>query len=154
MNEFFRPWKLATFTIGMSWLFWGALYLHIPDWDIGVSIIMGVLAYLTAPWSVRVILLRKFRLIPLALFAWWFTVDGAYMLYHEIAGNETFRMENFYASTTLYWLCGFIWLHQGTLRELISNRSVFLNPQTPQDNTQLAELGQAQSIKNTKQTRG
>jgi hypothetical protein len=126
MNEYLRPWKLATFAIGMAWLFWGALYQNIPDWDFGVSIIMGALAYITAPWSVRVIALRKYRLIPAAIFAWWFSVDGSYMLYHGIVGNETFRLANFYASTTLYWLCGFLWLHRGTLRELLLTRNINL----------------------------
>jgi fatty-acid desaturase len=68
MNEYLRPWKLVSFFMGMVWLFWGALTLDIPDWDIGVSIIMGVLAYITAPWSVRVIIQRKFKLFPLMIF--------------------------------------------------------------------------------------
>jgi hypothetical protein len=124
MNEYLRPWKLISFFMGMVWLFWGALTLDIPDWDIGVSIIMGVLAYITAPWSVRVIIQRKLKLFPLMIFTWWFTVDGSYMLYHSFVGNETFRLANFYASTTLYWLCGMLWLHNGPIKELIKNKDV------------------------------
>jgi hypothetical protein len=55
---------------------------------------------------------------------WWFTVDGSYMLYHSFVGNETFRLANFYASTTLYWLCGMLWLHNGPIKELIKNKDV------------------------------
>ena len=123
-KEYLRLWKLITFLMGMSWLFWGAIYLEIPDWDIGVSILMAFLAYVTAPWSVRVLLQRRYQSIPVALFAWWFTVDGSYMLYHTLLGNETFRFANFYASSTLYWLCGFLWLHNGSLRDLLSTRQV------------------------------
>lgn len=118
MKELFRPWKLFTFAIGMSWLFWGALTLNIPDWNIGVSILMGVSTYLSAPWAVRVLLLKRYLWWPLAFYWYWFSVDGVYMAWHGLAGNETFRLANFIASTTLYWLCGFIWLYRGSLREL------------------------------------
>lgn len=123
MNEYFRPWKLLTFACGMAWLIYGALNYDIPDWDIGISLIMGLLAYVTAPWTVRVLIRRRLRLYPAALFAWWFTVDGSYWLYHTAMGNEMFRLANFPASTTLYFLCGFIWLHNGSLRELLENRA-------------------------------
>lgn len=123
MNDYFRPWKLFTFAGGMAWLIYGALNYAIPDWDVGISLIMGLLAYVTAPWAVRVLLQRRYRLYPLALLAWWFTVDGSYWLYHTAMGNEMFRLANFYASTTLYFLCGFIWLHNGSLRELIERKA-------------------------------
>jgi hypothetical protein len=126
MKELIRPWKLFTLAVGMTWLLWGALTLNIPDWDVGVSVLMGGLAYLTAPWSVRVLLLRRYRWWPLAAYWYWMTVDGSYMAYHGLAGNETFRLANFIASTTLYWLCGFIWLHRGPLKTLITERRALL----------------------------
>ena len=33
------------------------------------------------------------------------------------------REANFYASSCLYWLCGFIWLHNGPLRTLLGGPS-------------------------------
>ena len=123
-RELLRPWKLATFALGMAWLIYGALNYDIPDWDVGISIFMGLLTYVTAPLAVRIILSRKYRHFPLALFYYWFTVDGSYWFYHTIAGNEMFREANFYASSTLYFLCGFIWLHNGTVKELMSKRTV------------------------------
>ena len=119
MNEYLRPWKLATFAIGMSWLIWGAFYYQYSDWDIGISLLMGILAYLSAPWATRVIITRQWKKVPLALFCWFVTVDLVYYTYHTLMGNEMIRLENFLTSTCLYWLCGFIWLHNGSLRELV-----------------------------------
>jgi hypothetical protein len=64
--------------------------------------------------------------MPLAVFWYWNAVDGFYVAYNGLAGHEYFREANFYASTTLYLLCGFIWLHRGTLKELISTRKVIV----------------------------
>jgi hypothetical protein len=121
MSEYLRPWKLASFAIGMAWLIWGATYAGIPDWDLGISLIMGSLAYLTAPWSVRVLVARDWRRLPLALFYYYFTVDGSYWLYWSAVNPDALflREANFYASSCLYGLCGFIWLHDGPLKDLL-----------------------------------
>lgn len=55
-QELIRPWKLVTFCIAMSWLLYGAVFYSILDWDIGVTVLMGGLTYLMAPWSVYIIL--------------------------------------------------------------------------------------------------
>jgi len=52
-----------------------------------------------------------------ALFSYWFTVDGVYVIYHALMGNETYRWENFLASSCLYALCGMAWLYNGTLAD-------------------------------------
>lgn len=52
-RELRRPWKLASLAIGMLWLMYGAVSYGISDWDVGISLIMGGLTYLCAPWSVR-----------------------------------------------------------------------------------------------------
>lgn len=41
-------WKLGTFILGLSWLFWGALTFDYPDWDVKLSLLMalGVLTWL------------------------------------------------------------------------------------------------------------
>jgi hypothetical protein len=117
MREYLRPWKLVTFSIGMAWLVWGSFYYGYSDWDLGVSVIMGGLAYLSAPWSVRVIWNRQWCRLPLALLCWLVTVDLSYYAYHSLMGNEMIRDANFLASSCLFWLCGFIWLYDGTLKE-------------------------------------
>jgi hypothetical protein len=74
--EYRRPWKLTTLGIGIALLVVGSFYYQAPDWDIPISFFMAILAYLTAPWSMRVLLERRWRKLPLMLFLTWFTVDG------------------------------------------------------------------------------
>lgn len=124
MTEYFRPWKLITLAIGIALLIVGSFYYNAPDWDIPISLIMAVLAYLTAPWSLRVILERKWRLWPAMLFFTWFTVDGCYAIYwhfQDPAALEMMRDVNFPASLSLYGMCGIVWLYRGSLREFFSD---------------------------------
>ncbi len=121
MKEYLRQWKLATLACGIALLVVGSSYYQAPDWDIPVSFIMAILAYLTAPWSLRVLLERRWKLWPLMLFAAWFTVDGSYWLYWHYrnpSALEAMREANFFASLALYGLCGVLWLYRGSLREL------------------------------------
>ena len=135
LRELFRPWKLLSFTIGMTWLLFGALNYGIADWDVGISLLMGGLTYLFAPWSVRTILSASRNRPPywmlkigIAVFVAWIVVDGAYVLYHTALGNRMFRVENFYTSSALYFLAGSIWLYRGSVREFLSNaRAVLRN---------------------------
>jgi hypothetical protein len=127
-SELVRPWKLLSFGVGMAWLLYGARSYGISDWDVGISLIMGGLTYLCAPWSVRLILhCLRYRprfwglWIVAALFVAWIVVDGLYVLYHTTIGNQMLRLENFYASSALYFLAGAIWLYSGSLRDFLSN---------------------------------
>ncbi|MEA3192535.1 MAG: hypothetical protein QOD26_868 [Betaproteobacteria bacterium] len=118
--EYLRPWKLATLFIGIALLIGGSIYLPAPDWDIPISLIMALLAYLTAPWSLRVIVERRWRSLPLALLLTWFTVDGCYWLYwrwKNPAALDLMRDVNFLASLALYGMCGVLWLYRGSLRD-------------------------------------
>lgn len=126
--EIVRPWKLVSFAIGMVWLLFGALNYGIADWDVGISILMGWFTYLCAPWSVRVILvcirdrLRYWLLWMIAaLIVALAVVDWLYVVYHTAMGNQMFRLENFYASSALYFLAGAIWLYRGTFQEFLEN---------------------------------
>ena len=128
LAELLRPWKLLSFGVGMAWLLYGASNYGISDWDVGISLIMGGLTYLCAPWSVRVTLhCLRYRprfwslWIAAALFVAWIVVDGVYVLYHTAMGNRVLRVENFYASSALYFLAGAIWLYSGSLRDFLSN---------------------------------
>ena len=78
MAEYFRPWKLFSLAVGIALLIAGAFHYEAPDWDVPISLIMALLAYLTAPWSMRVILERQWKNWPAMLLATWFTVDGSY----------------------------------------------------------------------------
>ena len=133
LRELARPWKLVTFAIGMSWLLYGALNYGISDWDVGISILMGGLTYVLAPWSIKTIFagLRKasgrgLAKILISVVTAWFVIDGVYVIYHSAAGNEMLRLENFYASTALFFLAGSIWLYDGSMRDLLRDlRSCF-----------------------------
>ena len=59
--ELLRPWKLATLAIGIGLLVVGSFYYEAPDWDIPISIIMALMAYLTAAWSMHVMVERRWR---------------------------------------------------------------------------------------------
>jgi len=81
---------------------------------------MALFAYLFAPWSLRVIVERRWRSLPLALFVTWFTVDGCYWLYwrwKNPVALELMRDANFLASLALYGICGLLWMYRGSLRE-------------------------------------
>ena len=124
MTEYFRPWKLITLAIGIALLIVGSFYYKAPDWDIPISFIMAILAYLTAPWSLRVILERQWRRWPVMLFVTWFTVDGCYAIYWSFkdpVALEMMRSANFPASLSLYGMCGILWLYQGSLGQLFSD---------------------------------
>ncbi len=60
-TELLRPWKLATFAIGIGLLVVGSFYYEAPDWDIPISFIMALMAYLTAAGSMHVMLERRWR---------------------------------------------------------------------------------------------
>jgi hypothetical protein len=123
ISEFLRPWKLVTLSIGVALLMLGSHYTPAPDWDIPISLIMAFFAYVTAPWSMRVLLERRWRYWPAMLFATWFSVDGCYVLYWYWKDPDVLafmREANFPASLSLYGLCGIIWMYCGSLRELFS----------------------------------
>ncbi len=69
MTEYTRPWKLVTFALGVALLVVGSFYYEFPDWDTPISLIMATLAYLAAPWSLRVIVERNWKLWPAMLLA-------------------------------------------------------------------------------------
>lgn len=127
-SELARPWKLSSLALGIAWLIYGAFNYGISDWDVGISVLMGGLTYLCAPWSVWVILHSlRYRQgywllwIVAALAVALFVIDGDYVLYHTIVGNQMLRRENFYASSALYFLAGTIWLYRGSLRDFLAD---------------------------------
>jgi len=130
IREYRRPWKLCVFGMGMLSLIAGAFYYNAVDWDIPISFIMGILAYLTASWSMRVMVERRWRDFPLMLFLTWLTVDGSYWAYWSIQNPlalEYMRDVNFPASLSLYWMCGLVWYYEGTLKELCVDTKYLLH---------------------------
>jgi hypothetical protein len=121
LRELYRPWKLTSLAAGVGLLVVGARYVGAPDWDITFSVIQGLETYLTAAWSMRVLLDRRWRWVPLAGFVTWFVVDGSYWIYWSIVDPEALalmRDANFWASLPLYGICGVLWLWNGSLKDL------------------------------------
>jgi len=119
--ELLRPWKLFSLVCGIALLIVGADFFDYPDWDVAVSLIMAIPTYLTAAWSMRVVLERRWNKLPLALLWTYISVDGLYSLYWHFqnpAVLEQMRMGNAPASLALYGVCGLVWLYQGSLKEL------------------------------------
>ena len=132
--EYTRPWKLFSLECGIALLVFGSFQYSALDWDIPISLIMAALAYLTAPWSTRVFLERRWRLWPAALFATWFSVDGCYWLYWHFRNPralELMRSANFPASLSLYAICGILWLYRGSLVELHAELMTALHRKQP-----------------------
>lgn len=120
-KELLRPWKLCTLAIGIGLLVWGSFHYAAPDWDIPISLIMALFAYLSAGWSMHVMVERRWRDFPLMLLATWWSVDGCYSLYWyftDPAALELMRAANAPASLSLYWMCGLVWFWNGSLKEL------------------------------------
>jgi len=91
---------------------------------------MALMAYLTASWSMHVMVERKWRQWPVMLFWTWFTVDGCYSLYWHFKNPvalEMMRQANAPASLSLYWMCGLVWYYQGTLREMWTDLKLVVN---------------------------
>ena len=129
VQEFLRPWKIMTLAIGVGMLIAGSFIEGAPDWDIPISLIMAVIAYLTAPWCMRVMVERRWKFWPLMLFFTWFGVDGCYMLYWSWKNPlalEMMRDANAPASLSLYWMCGLVWYFQGTAMELWSSLRIWV----------------------------
>jgi hypothetical protein len=125
INELYRPWKLLTLGLGVGLLVWGSFYYSAPDWDIPISLIMALFAYLTASWSMHVMVERRWRDFPLMIFFTWWTVDGCYSLYWFIkdpVALDLMRSANAPASLCLYWICGLVWYWNGSMKELVSRR--------------------------------
>lgn len=122
-TEYLRPWKLFSLVCGVGVLLMGARCSGLPDWDVGVSLIMAIPAYFAAPCSLRVFLERRWRQFPQALFWTWFTFDGTYTAYWYFTDPAAlmFRPANAVASSALYAACGLVWLHRGSLRQLLEN---------------------------------
>jgi hypothetical protein len=120
-SEYLRPSKLLTLALGLIFLIAGALFSGLPDWDIPVSLIMALCAYVTAAPTMRVLLEHRWHLLPHAAFWTWFSVDGTYLLYWGLRDPDVLelRFANACASLALYGMCGLVWYGQQRCSELI-----------------------------------
>jgi hypothetical protein len=125
IKELIRPWKLFSFAVGMAWLIHCAVTYDFQDWDVGISVLMGTLTYIFAPWSVREIFIsirdrpKNWQLrIIVALGVAWVVVDGSYVIYNSLRHHAMLRYDNFLVSSSFYFLAGILWAYRGSLRDL------------------------------------
>ncbi len=112
--EYLRPVKLLTLALGLVFLIAGAQFSGLPDWDIPVSLLMALCAYVTAAPTMRVVLQRRWEHAHYAAFWTWYSVDGSYFTYWGLVDPTAldFRAANAGVSLALYGLCGLVWYHQ------------------------------------------
>ena len=129
MQELRRPWKLVALAIGLGLLIVGSLIFEAPDWDIPVSILMALVAYVAAPWCMRVMVERRWRHWPAMLCLTWFGVDGCYAAYWSIVNPvalELMRKANAPASLSLFWALGLLLMYKGPLAEFNQEAAALL----------------------------
>lgn len=129
MQELLRPWKLITLAIGLGLLIVGSFVFEAPDWDIPVSILMALVAYVSAPWCMRVMLERRWRQWPAMLSLTWFGVDGCYAAYWSVVNPvalNLMRQANAPASLSLFWAVGLFWMFRGSLREFAQQATTLM----------------------------
>lgn len=119
--KYSHPWNLLTLAAGVALLVMGSFYYDAPDWDVPISLIMAGFTYLTAAWSLQVILKRQWRKVPAMLLVTWWAVDGCYALYWHFKNPlalELMRDANWPASLALYFACAVVW----TLPEIVGKK--------------------------------
>ena len=107
-----NPWRLASLGVGLTLLIAGAVYLPSEDWDIPICFVMGLPAYVLAPWVFRQIWYFRWKWWPLAALAFWFNVDVTYSAYwwcRDFPPLQEFRPANFFYCTPIFWIAGFVW---------------------------------------------
>ena len=108
-RELLNPWRLAALAVGLGILITGSHLTPSADWDYPICFIMGLWAYVFAPWTVRALVYLDWKRLPLAWLFAWAGVDGVYSLYWWLRGFDAlsvFRGPNVVYSAPLYFLFG------------------------------------------------
>jgi len=131
ISEMFRPWKLITFFIALGYYIWGAIHYQCPTWDVPISIIMSLLTYVFAPWTVSNI----YRLIATRPSGWLLRILGCMLLMYACASGSyelynwwnlgywpppTYWV-NLYYSMLMFFAAGMLWRFNGTFAELLKS---------------------------------
>lgn len=127
--ELLRPWKLVSLSIGMGYYIWGAIHYGCPTWDIPVSVIMSILTYIFAPWTVSSIYYllsnrppKWFLGVSICMCVIYACASGSYELYnywHLGYWPPPTYWVNLYYSSLMFFGAGMVWKFQGTFMELL-----------------------------------
>ena len=105
------PWRLCCLAAGLALLCVGSHVTPSVDWDYPISFIMGICAYVCAPWTVRALVYRRWKWLPVAFLLMWVSIDGVYSLYWWCRGFDAlqiFRGANAIYCLPLYFVLGFV----------------------------------------------
>ena len=111
-RELVRPLRLASLAVGLALLIAGSIWLPSTDWDIPICFVMGLPAYVFAPWVFRQVWYFRWRWILPAVVALWFVIDGTYSAYWWLRGFDAlavFRPANYFYCIGIFWICGIVW---------------------------------------------
>ena len=110
-RELANPWRLAVLAVGIGILIAGSQLTPSADWDYPICFIMGLWAYVFAPWTVRALVYLDWKRLPLAWLFAWAGIDGVYSLYWWCRGFDAlqiFRGANAIYCLPLYFALGFV----------------------------------------------
>lgn len=105
------PWRLCCLAAGLALLCVGSHVTPSVDWDYPISFIMGICAYVCAPWTVRALVYRRWKWLPVAFLLMWVSIDGVYSLYWWCRGFDAlqiFRGANAIYCLPLYFALGVV----------------------------------------------
>lgn len=111
----FEPWKLTTFAIATLGITLAAPYSGDPTWDIPDSIIISILTYIIAPWSVgtlyRNVKAKMFKAQFFVALCFFFVPCWAYDLYILLRDKmyPSTWCENLFISGGIVFLAGLFW---------------------------------------------
>jgi hypothetical protein len=109
-------WKVITFAVAMAAMMLVAPFTGDPTWDAWDAGLMAVLTYLTAPWSVGVLVLAARRRVPgsqayVAAVLWMVSTSWSYDLYILLRDGAypAAWQSNIALSSVLYACAGMLW---------------------------------------------
>ncbi len=123
------PLRLMSLVVGIGILIAGSIWTPSIDWDVPLCFVMGLPAYVLAPWAFRQMYYLRWKWIPLAGFAMWFVIDGVYSAYWTLVGFDSlaiFRPANFFYCIWLFWISGFVWNIDLSKRTVLFPNRLFL----------------------------
>jgi hypothetical protein len=111
-----KPWKVTTFVLAAAGLAIMAPYTGDPTWDYYDALLMAVLTFITAPWSVGTVYrflkrMESAKALFVALCAWFLSASWCYDLYLVVRDGTypSTWFANLVASSILYILAGMLW---------------------------------------------
>lgn len=115
-KSLFKSWKLITFFISATGIIVVAPYTGDPTWDYFDAIVISILTYFTAPWTLAVVyrffsVERNWSKLYIAICVWMFSASWFYDGYLLIRDGfyPVTWFTNIFASSVVYVCAGMLW---------------------------------------------